>query len=50
MVENSVDSMLGGDTEIFDEKVHYFICKGKVTSDQWFEIHRKWHERGKNKD
>jgi aminodeoxyfutalosine synthase len=47
MVENGVDSMPGGGAEIFDEKVRDFICKGKVTSDQWFEIHRKWHERGK---
>ena len=47
MVENGVDSMPGGGAEIFDEKVRDFICKGKVTSEQWFEIHRKWHERGK---
>jgi len=47
MVEYGVDSMPGGGAEIFDEKVRDFICKGKVTSDQWFEIHQKWHERGK---
>jgi aminodeoxyfutalosine synthase len=47
MVVNGVDSMPGGGAEIFDEKVRDYICKGKVTSDQWFEIHRKWHERGK---
>ncbi|MDD3476830.1 MAG: aminofutalosine synthase MqnE [Sulfurimonas sp.] len=47
MVENGVDSMPGGGAEIFDEKVRDFICKGKVTSDQWFEIHKKWHEKGK---
>ena len=47
MVEYGVDSMPGGGAEIFDEKVRDYICKGKVTSDQWFEIHRKWHERGK---
>jgi aminodeoxyfutalosine synthase len=47
MIENGVDSMPGGGAEIFDERVRDFICKGKVTSDQWFEIHRKWHERGK---
>ena len=47
MVENGVDSMPGGGAEIFDEKVRDFICKGKVTSEQWLEIHRKWHERGK---
>ena len=47
MVENGVDSMPGGGAEIFDETIREKICKGKVTSDQWFEIHRKWHERGK---
>ncbi len=47
MVENGVDSMPGGGAEIFDEKVRDYICKGKVTSKQWLEIHRKWHERGK---
>ncbi|HHH72662.1 MAG TPA: CofH family radical SAM protein, partial [Sulfuricurvum sp.] len=47
MVENGVDSMPGGGAEIFDEGVRDYICKGKVTSDQWLEIHRKWHERGK---
>jgi len=47
MVENGVDSMPGGGAEIFDEDVRDFICKGKVTSKQWLEIHRKWHQRGK---
>ena len=47
MVENGVDSMPGGGAEIFDEKVRDFICKGKVTSAQWLEIHKKWHQRGK---
>ena len=47
MVESGVDSMPGGGAEIFDEGVRDYICKGKVTSDQWLEIHQKWHERGK---
>lgn len=47
MIENGVDSMPGGGAEIFDEKVRDYICKGKVTSDQWLEIHKKWHQRGK---
>jgi len=47
MVENGVDSMPGGGAEIFDEGVRDYICKGKVTSTQWLEIHKKWHERGK---
>lgn len=47
MLEYGVDSMPGGGAEIFDEKVRDYICKGKVTSDQWIEIHKKWHQRGK---
>ena len=47
MIENGVDSMPGGGAEIFDEKVRDYICKGKVTSQQWLEIHKNWHQRGK---
>jgi len=47
MIENGVDSMPGGGAEIFDEQVRDYICKGKVSSSQWLEIHQKWHERGK---
>jgi len=47
MIANGVDSMPGGGAEIFDEGVREYLCKGKVTSDQWIEIHRKWHERGR---
>ena len=47
MVAYGVDSMPGGGAEIFDEEVRDYICKGKVTSAQWLEIHKKWHERGK---
>ena len=47
MIQNGVDSLPGGGAEIFDEKVRSFICKGKVTSDEWFQIHEKWHNRGR---
>lgn len=47
MIEYGVDSMPGGGAEIFDETVRDYICKGKVNSQQWLEIHRKWHQRGK---
>jgi aminodeoxyfutalosine synthase len=46
MMENGVDSMPGGGAEIFDETVRDFICKGKVTSEQWLEIHKLWHKKG----
>ncbi len=47
MIQNGVDSMPGGGAEIFDEEVREYICKGKVTSKQWLDIHEKWHKRGK---
>jgi aminodeoxyfutalosine synthase len=47
MIENGVDSMPGGGAEIFDEKIRNYLCKGKVTSKQWLEIHKKWHSRGR---
>jgi len=47
MLESGVDSMPGGGAEIFDEKVREYICKGKVSSKQWMEIHDIWHKRGK---
>ncbi|QDF30073.1 aminofutalosine synthase MqnE [Halarcobacter anaerophilus] len=46
MIESGVDSMPGGGAEIFDEIVRKRICGGKVTSDQWIEIHRLWHKAG----
>jgi len=47
MIENGVDSMPGGGAEIFDEKIREYICRGKVSSSQWLEIHRLWHKRGR---
>ncbi len=47
MIKNGVDSMPGGGAEIFDEEVREYICKGKVSSSQWLEIHKLWHKRGK---
>jgi len=47
MVESGVDSMPGGGAEIFDEVVRKKICGGKVSSEQWLEIHKLWHEQGK---
>ena len=47
MIENGVDSMPGGGAEIFDEKVREYICKGKVSSENWLKIHQIWHSKGK---
>jgi len=47
MVEYGVDSMPGGGAEIFDEKIRKKVCGGKVSSEQWLQIHKLWHKRGK---
>lgn len=47
MIEHGVDSMPGGGAEIFAENVREKICKGKVSSSQWLEIHKRWHQRGR---
>jgi aminodeoxyfutalosine synthase len=47
MIENGVDSMPGGGAEIFDDDIRDYLCKGKVSSKGWLDIHRKWHKRGK---
>ncbi len=45
MIKSGVDSMPGGGAEIFDEKIRDFICKGKVSSNEWLEIHKLWHSQ-----
>ena len=47
MIEHGVDSMPGGGAEIFAEEVRDKICKGKVSSKEWLEIHKLWHSRGR---
>ncbi len=47
MLEAGVDSMPGGGAEIFDEDIRKRICAGKVTSTQWLDIHKLWHNAGK---
>lgn len=47
MIEYGVDSMPGGGAEIFDEQIRAKICKGKVSSENWLQIHRLWHGKGR---
>jgi aminodeoxyfutalosine synthase len=37
-------SLPGGGAEIFDDRVHDEIFKGKVREDRWFEVHRTAHD------
>jgi len=47
MIQHGVDSMPGGGAEIFAEEIRDRICKGKVSSNGWLEIHKIWHSRGR---
>jgi aminodeoxyfutalosine synthase len=47
MCQYGVDSMPGGGAEIFDEQIRQKVCSGKVTSQQWLDIHKIWHEKGR---
>jgi aminodeoxyfutalosine synthase len=47
MIEYGVDSIPGGGAEIFDETVRKRICSGKVSSDNWLQIHKLWHQKGR---
>ena len=47
MISHGIDSMPGGGAEIFNEDVRKRICGGKVTSEQWLDIHKLWHEKGR---
>jgi aminodeoxyfutalosine synthase len=44
--EAGLGSLPGGGAEIFDERVHDEVFKGKVKEDRWFEVHRAAHELG----
>ncbi|HEV7300251.1 MAG TPA: aminofutalosine synthase MqnE [Tepidisphaeraceae bacterium] len=44
--EAGLGSMPGGGAEIFDDRVHDEVFKGKVRADKWFEVHRIAHSLG----
>ena len=44
--EAGLGSLPGGGAEIFDDRVHDEIFKGKVRADRWFDVHRTAHGLG----
>lgn len=44
--EAGLGSLPGGGAEIFDDRVHDEVFKGKVREDRWFEVHRIAHSLG----
>ena len=44
--EAGLGSLPGGGAEIFDDRVHDEVFKGKVRADRWFDVHRTAHALG----
>jgi aminodeoxyfutalosine synthase len=44
--EAGLGSLPGGGAEIFDDRVHDEVFRGKVRADRWFEVHRIAHSLG----
>jgi aminodeoxyfutalosine synthase len=44
--EAGLGSLPGGGAEIFDDRVHDEVFKGKVRADSWFQVHRAAHALG----
>src|SRR5688572_414070 len=44
--EAGLGSLPGGGAEIFDDRVHDEVFKGKVRANKWFEVHSTAHELG----
>jgi aminodeoxyfutalosine synthase len=44
--EAGLCALTGGGAEIFDQTVRDQICKGKENAEEWWEVHRTWHQMG----
>ena len=44
--EAGLCALTGGGAEIFDPEIRAQICLGKETAEEWWEVHRTWHEMG----
>ena len=44
--EAGLCAITGGGAEIFDQPVRDQICRGKENAEEWWEVHRTWHQMG----
>ena len=44
--EAGLCAITGGGAEIFDQSVRDQICRGKENAEEWWEVHRTWHQMG----
>jgi len=45
---SGLGSLPGGGAEVFDDRVHDDVFKGKIRGEQWMDVHRAAHEIGLN--
>jgi aminodeoxyfutalosine synthase len=44
--EAGLCAITGGGAEIFAPEIREQICKGKESAEEWWEVHRTWHQMG----
>jgi aminodeoxyfutalosine synthase len=44
--EAGLCAITGGGAEIFDQSIRDQICRGKEVAEEWWEVHRTWHQMG----
>jgi aminodeoxyfutalosine synthase len=48
LIDAGLGSLPGGGAEVFDDRVHDAVFKGKIRGQQWMDVHRVAHELGLN--
>lgn len=48
LIASGLGSLPGGGAEVFDERVHDEVFKGKIGGEKWLDVHRCAHELGIN--
>ncbi len=48
LIDAGLGSLPGGGAEVFDDRVHDEVFKGKIRSTQWLDVHKAAHELGLN--
>ncbi|HIA71257.1 MAG TPA: aminofutalosine synthase MqnE [Phycisphaerales bacterium] len=48
LIANGLGSLPGGGAEVFDDRVHDEVFRGKIGSKKWMDVHRCAHELGLN--
>ena len=48
LIANGLGSLPGGGAEVFDDRVHDEVFRGKIGSEKWMDVHRSAHELGLN--